>query len=58
MLRNSGGPEAFTLPPKLDDLERRLTLARLVAAWAKLQPNSLVVGGPASTCRWPAIWRG
>ncbi len=44
-----GGFEASILPPKLDDLERRLTLARLVAVWAKLQPESLVVGGPAST---------
>lgn len=44
-----GGTEASLLPPKLDDLERRLTLARLVAAWAKLQPSSLVVGSPAST---------
>lgn len=44
-----GGPEASVLPPKLDDLERRLTLAQLVAAWAKLQPASLVVGSPAST---------
>ncbi len=43
------GPDAFVLPPKLDDLERRLTLAKLVAAWAKLQPSSLVVGSPAST---------
>ncbi|WP_425989434.1 double-strand break repair protein AddB [Afipia sp. DC4300-2b1] len=44
-----GGPEASLLPPKLDDLERRLTLAKLVAAWAKVQPSSLVVGSPAST---------
>ena len=44
-----GGPEVSVLPPKLDDLERRLTLARLVAAWAKLQPASLVVSSPAST---------
>lgn len=44
-----GGPETSLLPPKLDDLERRLTLAKLVAAWAKGQPDSLVVGGPAST---------
>src|SRR5690242_10857612 len=29
-----GGPDASLLPPKLDDLDRRLTLARLVAAWA------------------------
>jgi ATP-dependent helicase/nuclease subunit B len=38
------------LPPRLGELSRRLTLARLVAAWAKgpvLAP--LVVGGPAST---------
>ena len=44
-----GGSDASMLPPKLDDLERKLTLARLVAAWAKLQPASLVVGSPAST---------
>ncbi|EGP09329.1 ATP-dependent nuclease subunit B [Bradyrhizobiaceae bacterium SG-6C] len=44
-----GGSEASLLPPKLDDLARRLTLARLVAAWAKRQPASLVVGSPAST---------
>src|ERR1700736_5238651 len=38
------------LPPKLDELERRLTLARLVAAWAKRPVLSpLEVGGPAST---------
>ncbi len=43
------GAEASLLPPKLDDLERGLTLARLVAAWAKQQPASLVVGSPAST---------
>src|SRR3954451_5355905 len=38
------------VPPRLGELERRLTLAHLVAAWAKgpvLAP--LVVGGPAST---------
>jgi ATP-dependent helicase/nuclease subunit B len=38
------------MPPRLGELTRRLTLARLVAAWAKgpvLAP--LVVGGPAST---------
>ncbi len=44
-----GGPEASLLPPKLEDLARRLTLAQLVAAWAKRQPASLVVGSPAST---------
>jgi len=45
-----GGDDASPLPPKLDDLERKLTLARLVAAWAAhLKPASLVVGGPAST---------
>ena len=44
------GAAPLDLPPKLGDLARRLTLARLVAAWAKgevLAP--LVVGGPAST---------
>src|SRR6516225_11599157 len=38
------------IPARLSELTRRLTLARLVAAWAKrpvLAP--LVVGGPAST---------
>jgi ATP-dependent helicase/nuclease subunit B len=45
-----GGAATLELPPKLGELERRLTLARLVAAWAK-KPDvaSLVVGGPAST---------
>jgi ATP-dependent helicase/nuclease subunit B len=45
-----GSSEPLDIPPKLSELERRLTLARLVAAWAKgpvLAP--LVVGGPAST---------
>ncbi|WP_024509562.1 double-strand break repair protein AddB [Bradyrhizobium sp. ARR65] len=46
----TGGTAPLEIPPKLGELERRLTLARLVAAWAKgevLAP--LVVGGPAST---------
>ena len=45
-----GVDDTSLLPPKLDDLERKLTLARLVTAWAAhLKPASLVVGGPAST---------
>jgi ATP-dependent helicase/nuclease subunit B len=45
-----GGAAPLDIPPKLGELERRLVLARLVAAWAK-QPvlSPLVVGGPAST---------
>ena len=42
-----GGAAPLDIPPKLGELERRLMLARLVAAWAKrpvLAP--LVVGGP------------
>jgi len=45
-----GGTTPLDIPPKLGELERRLTLAKLVGAWAKgpvLAP--LVVGGPAST---------
>src|SRR6202163_3586805 len=45
-----GGAAPLDIPPKLGELNRRLTLARLVAAWAKgpvLAP--LVVGGPAPT---------
>src|ERR1700754_93105 len=45
-----GGVAPLDIPPRLGELERRLTLARLVAAWAKgevLAP--LVVGGPAAT---------
>jgi ATP-dependent helicase/nuclease subunit B len=45
-----GGAGPLDIPPKLGELERKLTLAKLVAAWAKgpvLAP--LVVGGPAST---------
>ena len=30
-----GGAAPLDLPPKLGELERRLTLAQLVAAWAK-----------------------
>src|ERR1700760_1815105 len=38
------------IPPKLGELERRLTLARLVGAWAASEASGpLVVGGPAST---------
>src|ERR1700731_1076638 len=45
-----GGIAPLDIPPKLGELERRLTLARLVAAWAKRPVLSpLVVGGPAST---------
>ncbi len=45
-----GGTSTLELPPKLGDLERRLTLAKLVAAWAKSSATApLVVGGPAST---------
>ena len=45
-----GGPAPLEIPPKLGELERRLTLARLVEAWAKTPVSApLVVGGPAST---------
>ena len=45
-----GGSAPLEIPPKLGELERRLALARLVAAWAKRPVLSpLVVGGPAST---------
>lgn len=46
----TGGAAALDIPPKLGELQRRLTLATLVAAWAKgevLAPLS--VGGPAAT---------
>ena len=45
-----GSTAPLDIPLKLGELERQLTLARLVAAWAKgevLAP--LVVGGPAAT---------
>src|SRR4051812_1684282 len=45
-----GGVAPLDIPPKLSELERRLALARLVAAWAKRPVLSpLVVGGAAST---------
>src|SRR5260221_11692870 len=45
-----GGVAPLEIPPKLAELERRLTLAKLVAAWAKSPVSApLVVGGPAST---------
>src|ERR1700719_3281611 len=45
-----GGTAPLEIPPKLGDLDRRLTLARLVAMWAKSPVSApLVVGGTAST---------
>jgi ATP-dependent helicase/nuclease subunit B len=45
-----GGAAPLEIPPKLGDLDRRLTLAKLVAMWAKSPVSApLVVGGPAST---------
>jgi len=45
-----GGAAPLDIPPKLSELDRRLTLARLVGAWAKSEASApLVVGGPAST---------
>ena len=45
-----GGAAPLDIPPKLGELDRRLTLAKLVAAWARSPVSSpLVVGGPAST---------
>ncbi|HTB01547.1 MAG TPA: double-strand break repair protein AddB [Bradyrhizobium sp.] len=47
-----GGIAPLDVPPKLGELERRLVLSRLIAAWAKRPGLSpLVVGGPASTLR-------
>src|SRR3954447_18224260 len=44
------GVAPLDIPPRLGELERKLTLARLVAAWAKSPVTApLVVGGPAST---------
>jgi ATP-dependent helicase/nuclease subunit B len=44
------GAATLDIPERLGELERRLTLARLVAAWAKTPVSApLVVGGPAST---------
>src|ERR1700680_2402506 len=45
-----GGAAPLDIPPKLGELERRLTLAKLGAAWARSPVSApLVVGGPAST---------
>ncbi|MDB5619790.1 double-strand break repair protein AddB [Tardiphaga sp.] len=45
-----GGAPLQDIPPKLEELERQLVLARLVAQWAKSPTASpLVIGGPAST---------
>src|SRR6202047_2621674 len=45
-----GGAAPLDIPPKLGELDRRLTLARLVAAWAR-SPGSAPLGGggPAAT---------
>src|SRR5437879_10752353 len=43
------GAAPLDIPPRLGELERRLTLAHLVAAWATSPVSApLVVGGPAS----------
>ena len=54
-----GGAAPLDIPPKLGELERRLTLAQLVAAWAK-SPVSAPWWSAARHRRWhwPAIWRG
>src|ERR1700716_1554795 len=45
-----GGAAPLDIPPKLGELDRRLALARLVAAWGRSPVSApLVVGGPAST---------
>jgi ATP-dependent helicase/nuclease subunit B len=50
-----GGSAALELPPAFNELQRRLLLAQMIAAWAKgITPQDssqapLVVGGPAST---------
>src|SRR4029450_6644807 len=44
------GAAPLEISPKLGELDRRLTLAKLVVAWAKSPVSApLVVGGPAST---------
>src|SRR4051812_729227 len=49
------GAAALELPPKFNELQRRLLLAQMIATWAKgIAPSDpaqapLVVGGPAST---------
>jgi ATP-dependent helicase/nuclease subunit B len=46
----AGGAAALQIAPKLGELDRRLTLASLVGAWARSPVSApLVVGGPAST---------
>jgi ATP-dependent helicase/nuclease subunit B len=45
-----GGTTPLDIPQKLGELERRLTLATLIGAWARSPVSApLVVGGPAST---------
>jgi ATP-dependent helicase/nuclease subunit B len=47
--------DSFDVPPALDDLPRKLTLAQLIAAWARqIRPGNpldapLITGGPAAT---------
>src|ERR1700728_3459576 len=40
-----GGAAPLDIPPKLGELDRRLTLAKLVAAWAKRPVSAALVGG-------------
>ena len=39
-----GGAAPLDIPPKLGEIDRRLTLARLVAAWAKSPVSAPLVG--------------
>ena len=57
-----GGVAPLDIPPRLGELERRLTLAQLVAAWAKGRRRSSQrrwwSAARHRRLRWPAIWRG
>ena len=55
-----GGVAPLDIPPRLGELERRLTLAQLVAAWAKTAGARRRWWSAARPrrWRWPAIWRG
>src|SRR5882724_4683633 len=53
-----GGAAPLDIPPKLGELNRKLTLARLVAAWAKSPASALALAGDLARLMDDMVTRG